>query len=56
MEYQKKFLLNKVDVIKPAVWDFEVPNFKVRGKEWLKAMISRAFLPKYFPGYVYFYG
>jgi|TARA_B110000914_G_scaffold204861_1_gene199586 hypothetical protein len=48
---QKKFLLNKVDVIKPAVWDFEVPNFKVRGKEWLKAMISRAFLPKYFPDY-----
>lgn len=48
---QKKFLLNKVDVIKPAVWDFEVPNFKVRGKEWLKSQVSRAFLPKYFPGY-----
>ena len=48
---QKKQLSQKVDEIKPADWDIEVPEFKVKGKEWLKSQVSRAFLPKYFPGY-----
>ena len=48
---QKKKLLNKVDQIKNAEWDIKVPNFKVKGKEWLKSQVSRAFLPKYFPNY-----
>ena len=48
---QKEHLLTKVDEIKPADWDIEVPEFKVRGKEWLKSQVSRAFLPKYFPNY-----
>ncbi len=48
---QKKKLLQKVDEIKSAEWDIEVPNFKVKGKEWLKSQVSRAFLPKYFPNY-----
>ena len=48
---QKKILLNKVDQIKHAEWDIEVPGFKVKGKEWLKSQVSRAFLPKYFPNY-----
>ena len=48
---QKKTLLNKVDEIKPAVWDIEVPGYKVKNKEWLKSQVSRAFLPKYFPNY-----
>jgi len=48
---QKKKLLKKVDEIKSAEWDIEVPNFKVKGKEWLKSQVSRAFLPKYFPNY-----
>ena len=48
---QKKKLLQKVDEIKSAEWDIEVPNFKVKGKEWLKSQVSRAFLPKYFPDY-----
>ncbi len=48
---QKKNLLNKVDEIKPAEWDIEVPGYKVQGKEWLKSQVSRAFLPKYFPNY-----
>ena len=48
---QKKQLLQKVDEIKSADWDIEVPDFKVKGKEWLKSQVSRAFLPKYFPGY-----
>ena len=50
-EDQKKNLYKKVDVIKPAEWDSEVPQYKVRGKEWLKSQVSRAFLPKYFPEY-----
>ena len=48
---QKEKLLYKVDEIKSAEWDIEVPEFKVRGKEWLKSQVSRAFLPKYFPNY-----
>jgi hypothetical protein len=50
-EEQKKLLLTKVDEIKSAEWDIEVPGFKVIGKEWLKSQVSRAFLPKYFPNY-----
>ena len=48
---QKKNLLNKVDEIKSAEWDIEVPGYKVKDKEWLKSQVSRAFLPKYFPNY-----
>ena len=48
---QKNILLSKVDEIKNAEWDIEVPGFKVRGKEWLKSQVSRAFIPKYFPNY-----
>ena len=48
---QKNILLEKVDAIKKANWDIEVSSYKVIGKEWLKSQVSRAFLPKYFPGY-----
>ena len=48
---QKSILLPKVDEIKSAQWDIDVPSFKVMGKEWLKSQVSRAFLPKYFPNY-----
>ena len=48
---QKQKLRIKVDEIKSAEWDIEVPGYKVRGKEWLKSQVSRAFLPKYFPNY-----
>ena len=48
---QKEILLKKVDEIKFAEWDIEVPGYKVKGKEWLKSQVSRAFLPKYFPNY-----
>ena len=48
---QKNILLKKVDTIKRANWDIEVPSYKVIGKEWLKSQVSRAFLPKYFPNY-----
>ena len=46
-----KSLSKKVDEIKDANWDIEVPKHKIGQKEWLKSQVSRAFLPKYFPGY-----
>ena len=48
---QKEILKKKVDSIESADWDIKVPEAKVKGKEWLKSQVSRAFLPKYFPGY-----
>ena len=50
-EEQKKILSSKVDEIKPAEWDIKVSSIKVRGKDWLKSQVSRAFLPDYFPNY-----
>ena len=48
---KKKELTNKVDEIKSAEWDIEVAESKIKGREWLKSQVSRAFLPKYFPKY-----
>jgi len=49
--HQREILSKKVDEIKSAEWDIDVPAFKVKGREWLKSQVSRAFLPKYFPSY-----
>ena len=51
LENQKKQLLSKVDEIKSAEWDIKVSENKIKGREWLKSQVSRAFLPKYFPNY-----
>ena len=48
---QKTTLSKKVKQIKKAEWDIEVPVNKIGKKERLKSQVSRAFLPKYFPGY-----
>ena len=50
-DQQKSELSSKVDKIKSAEWDIEVPDNKIKGREWLKSQVSRAFLPKYFPDY-----
>ena len=50
-EDQKNKLSEKIDEIKIAEWDIKVSEHKASGKEWLKSQVSRAFLPKYFPGY-----
>tara|TARA_B100000927_G_scaffold287864_1_gene281481 strand:+ start:119 stop:1030 length:912 start_codon:yes stop_codon:yes gene_type:complete len=50
-QQQKEQISKKVDEIKQAEWDIEVPNYKIKGKDWLKSQVSRAFLPKYFPDY-----
>ena len=48
---QLNVLSDKVKDIKKADWDIKVPDHKVKGKEWLKSQVSRAFLPNYFPNY-----
>ena len=48
---QIKILERKVHKIVKAKWDIEVPDYKIKGREWLKSQISRAFLPEYFPGF-----
>ena len=48
---QIEILEKKVDQIKKAEWDIKVSDNKVKGREWLKSQVSRAFLPKYFPDY-----
>ena len=48
---QLSTLSGRVKSIQKAEWDIKVPDYKVRGKEWLKSQVSRAFLPKYFPDY-----
>tara|TARA_Y100000590_G_scaffold98330_1_gene111878 strand:- start:1935 stop:2834 length:900 start_codon:yes stop_codon:yes gene_type:complete len=50
-KHQVEVLEKKVDQIKKAEWDIEVSENKVKGREWLKSQVSRAFLPKYFPDY-----
>jgi len=50
-QQQKEQISKKVDEIKQAEWDIKVPNYKIKGKDWLKSQVSRAFLPKYFPDY-----
>ena len=50
-ENEIELFSKKVDDVKKANWDIEVPKYKVGNKEWLKSQVSRAFLPKYFPGY-----
>ena len=48
---QIKKIEPKVSEIKKAEWDIPVSNLKVKGREWLKSQVSRAFLPNYFPSY-----
>ncbi|XOJ73540.1 hypothetical protein ABXT43_01460 [Candidatus Pelagibacter sp. Uisw_114] len=36
-EKQRDMLSKKVEEIKSAEWDIDVPAFKVKGREWLKS-------------------
>ena len=38
-------------IIKSTEWNIKVPSYKVRGRNHLKNIIARAFLPEYFEGY-----
>ena len=50
-EDQLHLLKKKVKIVKKANWDIQVPDYKVKGREWLKSQVSRAYLPSYFPGF-----
>ena len=45
---QKEILSKKVDEIKPAEWDIDVPAIKVFGKEWLEESSIQSLSAKIF--------
>jgi lipopolysaccharide biosynthesis glycosyltransferase len=48
---QIKYLKQHVNHIKKANWDIPVNKIRVRGRDYLKNHVCRAFLPEYFTGY-----
>ena len=46
----QKFNSEKILMKKPD-WEIPLSNFKIRGREYLKAQFSRFYIHKYFPGY-----
>ncbi len=48
---QKDDLIQRNCIIKKADWNVDVPNYKIRGRNYLKNIVARAFLPDYFQGY-----
>ena len=50
-EEQINILAPKVDQIKSSDWNIKINKFRTIGKKWLKSLITRAFLPEYFPNY-----
>ena len=50
-EEQKVFFLDHSVIIKEAIWNTPVPNFKILGRDNLKTQIARAYLPNYFEDY-----
>ena len=38
-----------------AEWPCYIPAYKIRGREYLKACVSRPWIPEYFPGYDYYF-
>jgi len=45
---QVKILEKKVHKIVKAKWDIEVPEYKIKGREWLKSQVSRGFFARIF--------
>ena len=50
-ENSKRFFINENIQITESNWDVNIPSYKIRGREYLKAQFSRFYLEKYFPGY-----
>ncbi len=48
---QKNQLSKENVLIKSAEWNVKVPKYKIRGRNHLKNIVARAFLPDYFQGY-----
>ena len=47
-EDSKEFFKQKNVQVLECKWDIDVPSYKVRGREYLKAQFSRFFLDLYF--------
>ena len=50
-EEQKVFFLDNSVIIKEAIWNTPVPNYKILGRDNLKTQVARAYLPNYFKDY-----
>ena len=50
-ESAKSFLSEKKIIYKVPSWEFNIPNYKIRDRDYLKIQFSRFYLDKYFPGY-----
>lgn len=48
---QIEFLSKYTDLIVKSEWDIKVSDSKIRGRDYLKNGVNRAFLPKYFPNF-----
>ncbi len=46
---QISYLKDNDVLIKEAIWNVKVPNYKILGRNHLKTQVARAFLPDYFP-------
>jgi len=51
LEEQKFFFLDNNVIIKEAIWNTQVPKFKILGRDNLKTQVARAYLPDYFEDY-----
>ncbi len=45
---QIKILEKKVYKIVKAKWDIEVPDYKIKGREWLKSQVSQSIFARIF--------
>ena len=48
---QLSYLKDNSILVKKAIWNVSVPNYKIRGRDHLKTQVARAYLPEYFPNY-----
>lgn len=54
-ETLKKLEPDVTKIVEPD-WPCKLPEWKIRGREFLKACVARPFIPNYFPGYdLYFW-
>ena len=48
---QLVYLKDNNILIKDAIWNVQVPNYKILGRDHLKTQVARAYLPDYFQNY-----
>ena len=50
-EDQLTYLRDNKILLKKAIWNAQVPSYKILGRDHLKTQVARAFLPDYFDNY-----